>query len=234
MDCQIKISKYEGPLDLLLDLIEKKKLSINEISLSEVADQFLNYSRRFRELPSGHLASFLVIASTLMVIKSKSLLPFFEIEKEDEESISDLEMRLKRLKFFREFAEKLKILVLKKKFLFFRESRTDKFGFYPPDDFKAEMLFVVINSFLQSFPETEELPEKILEKVKSLEEKIEEISKKIQNNIGLSFEGAIDKKNRLDMILGFLAVLELIKKGLLEAEQSEPFSDIRLKKYEPR
>src|SRR3989338_11100179 len=95
---------FEGSFDFLLDLIERRKLHIHDISLSEVADDYLSYIETLGEFPTKDAAHFLVIASTLVLIKSRSLLPGLALTPEEETSIDDLEGRLKLLLRIRELA----------------------------------------------------------------------------------------------------------------------------------
>ena len=76
-DYQIKTEVFEGPLELLLDLVEKRKLFINEISLASVADDYITHLKTFEKMPVDFVSNFLIVASTLILIKSKSLLPTF-------------------------------------------------------------------------------------------------------------------------------------------------------------
>ena len=88
---------FEGPLDLLLSLIEKRRLHINDVSLSAIADDYLAYIEKLEEFPTKDVAHFLVVASTLVFLKSRSLLPTITLSTEEERSIGDLEERLKLL-----------------------------------------------------------------------------------------------------------------------------------------
>src|SRR3954463_13221764 len=92
---KVKVSQFEGPLDLLLNLIEKRKLFINEISLARIADDYIAYVQQLGSFPIAESAQFILIASTLLLIKSKSLLPTLHFSLEEEASVEDLENRLK-------------------------------------------------------------------------------------------------------------------------------------------
>jgi len=93
--CTIKTEAFEGPLDLLLNLIEKRKLFISDISLAQVADDYIAYINNQEDFPMASTADFILVASTLVLIKSKSLLPTLDLSSEEQESIDDLEKRLK-------------------------------------------------------------------------------------------------------------------------------------------
>ena len=94
-----KTPQYEGPYNLLLHLIEERKLFINDISLSQVTEDYLNYINGFKNLETSQISSFVVV-DTLILIKSKSLLPNLDLSKEEEGSIKDLEDRLKLYDFY--------------------------------------------------------------------------------------------------------------------------------------
>src|ERR1035437_2753511 len=102
MPFTIKTQSFEGPLDLLLDLIEKRKLFINDISLAQVTDDFISHIKQGTGVSMGESAHFILVASTLLLIKSKSLLPDLNLTDEEQGDISDLERRLKMYKCIKE------------------------------------------------------------------------------------------------------------------------------------
>ena len=104
----MKTQVFEGPLDLLLELVTKRRLFVNDVSLAEVTDDFIKYLDEHEEFPLGESAEFIVIASTLMLIKSRSLLPQIALTDEEEESIQDLESRLALYARVKELASNLK------------------------------------------------------------------------------------------------------------------------------
>src|SRR3989304_7808956 len=90
----VKLEKFEGPLDLLLDLIEKDKMDISDVSLSAITDEFLTYLVHFQEKSPSYLADFLVIAAKMILIKSKTLLPSFAVTEDEDREITELKERL--------------------------------------------------------------------------------------------------------------------------------------------
>ena len=96
----VKTEQFEGPLDLLLSLIEKRKLFISDFSLSRVADDYISHIRTFERFPMNDVANFLLVASTLVLIKSKTLLPELDLTKEEETDIDDLKKRLALFEIF--------------------------------------------------------------------------------------------------------------------------------------
>src|SRR3989344_3893767 len=102
MSFKVKTQTFEGPLDLLLELIEKRELFINDISLAKVTDDFIAHVKQFDNLPMGESAHFILVASTLLLIKSKSLLPQLQLTEDEQGDIRDLETRLKIYKKIKE------------------------------------------------------------------------------------------------------------------------------------
>jgi segregation and condensation protein A len=90
----VKTEAFEGPLDLLLHLIEKRKLLINEVSLIKITDDYIEYIQSHDNISLKNNAHFILVASTLVLIKSKSLLPTLELTREEEQDIEDLEARI--------------------------------------------------------------------------------------------------------------------------------------------
>src|SRR3989338_4393306 len=204
----IALEKFAGPLDMLLGLVEEEKLSINEISLSQVADQYISYLKSLEEMPKEELAAFLVIASTLILIKSRSLMPGLKISEEEEMDIKDLERRLKMYKFFKELSLKLRDINKQGRHLFGREAYLGMSSvFFPPQDIGTENLAQVLKEILTAIPQIESLPEDSIKKAVSLKEKIE-------------------------IIVGFLALLELVRQGFAIFEQNGVFGSIEMKKNE--
>src|ERR1700722_11612834 len=96
---------FQGPLETLLDLIEERKLPISEISLSQVCDAYLAYVEKLPQLPLGETAQFILVASTLLLIKSRALLPNLELSSDERESVEELERRLARYAIYRKAAK---------------------------------------------------------------------------------------------------------------------------------
>src|SRR3989344_5879114 len=112
-DFKVRVGQFEGPLELLLELIEKKKLHISDVSISQVADEFIEYIKSFETFPTADSADFILIASTLLLIKSKSLLPNLSLTEEEQGSIEDLENRLVIYKKYKELSANLEKIFCK-------------------------------------------------------------------------------------------------------------------------
>jgi len=226
---QIKTEFFEGPLDLLLSLIEKRKLFINDIALSKVADDFIAYLNSLDKFPIADSADFLVIASTLLLIKSRSLLPSLNLTEEEQKDIGDLELRLKMYQRIKDLSLGIKNL-FGKNIIFFPEQRKRPIVFSPDQTMTKENLLTAIISVLRSIPKTENIPKAIVKKVISLEEMIGNLTQRIQSSIKLSFRefANVGKEERVNVIISFLAMLELVKQGIVEVKQNNQFDDIEI------
>jgi segregation and condensation protein A len=231
MAVQIKLDKFEGPLDLLLELIEKEKLNITEISLAKVTDQFLEYVRLMKKIEPVLLADFLVVAARLILIKSRMLLPTLDISQEEEEGIEELKSRLAEYQKFKNAARLLAELDRENKTMHAREAfaKINPF-FYPPEKLKVQEFKKIMGNVIRSLPKFEPLETKILGKIASVEEKIKEISRNLEK--GLSNFGALAEKSKdkIDLIITFLALLELVRQKAVKVTQSGKFDDISIKK----
>ncbi|MDO8523136.1 MAG: segregation/condensation protein A [bacterium] len=229
---QFNLDKFSGPLDLLLNLVEEEKLSINEISLSRVAEEYIAYLKSLEEMPKEELAAFLVIASTLMLIKSRSLIPNLKLSEEEEVDIKDLERRLKTYKFFKELAESLKALNKGGRHLFGREAYVGMQAvFFPPQDLTKEILSKIVEELLTAIPQKESLPEDTLKKAVSLDEKMSELRDRLESMVAVNFEEMRkDGKEKVEVIVSFLALLELVRQGFAIFEQKGIFANIEMKK----
>ncbi|QQG45302.1 MAG: segregation/condensation protein A [Candidatus Sungiibacteriota bacterium] len=232
MAFRIKHEKFEGPLELLLELIEKEKLSISEISLAKVTDEYITYIKSLGKIDPEQLAEFLVIAAQLMLIKSRSLLPGLVLSEEETQSIEELEKRLEEYKRLRELSKEIKNLEAGRHFIFTREAY---FGmapvFYPPTKTTAALIRDVFSAFLASLPKIEKLAEEKLKKIISLEEKIKQIRSFLQETVERAFsELTKGAKEKVEIIVSFLAILELARQRFVELNQKKPFEDIIIKR----
>ncbi|HEY4480351.1 MAG TPA: ScpA family protein [Candidatus Paceibacterota bacterium] len=232
-DFKVKIGEFEGPLELLLDLIEKRKLHISEVSLSQVADEFIEHIRAFEEFPMADSADFILIASTLLLIKSKSLLPTLDLSEEEKGSIEDLEERLAAYKRYKDLAKNLEKMF--GNFLYFsQESKVLNAVFSPTEEVNLENLKSSLLSVIEKAPKTEILPKIKVGKIISLEEMIEKLKERVTKSIKMSFSSfskgasAEEKMEKVNVIVSFLAMLELVKRGSLRAVQEKHFEEIEL------
>jgi len=229
----VKTGQFQGPLDLLLQLTEEKKLDITEVSLAKVTDQYLTYLKNLKNISLEDLANFLVVASRLILIKSRMLLPTLELSEEEEEDIESLKKQLEEYKKFKNFAKQIEKIAKEKNIAYSREKYQDmKSVFYPPKNFKLEDLKVTFEKILEEIALLEEkLPKENLQLKASIEEKINYIKNEISNRIRASFQDLTKQaRSKMDVIVSFLALLELVKQKLVAVEQKKAFEDIKISK----
>lgn len=230
---EIKLNQFEGPLGLLLEMIERRKLLINDVSLAEIANSYVEYLKKFEKFPTEDVAAFVSIASTLMLIKSRSLMPGMELTVEEEQSIEELENRLKVYRIIKKLSEYPKKL-FGKNIIFAREGfKGIEVGFVEPRDLDINSLHLSLKEITNNLPEKEALPEVQVKKIVSLGEKIDELSQRIQGALEVSFSefaktknGADKEECRVEIIVSFLAMLELTKRGIIIVKQQSLFSNI--------
>lgn len=230
MTYAVRLQQFEGPLELLLQLIEKEKLDVTRVSLASVADQYLEYIAQQSEVPLSHLAQFLSVASRLLLLKSRALLPLLEFTESEEESIKDLEWQLREYRKFRDVSVHLGRLFARGERAKSRESFLGaEVVFLPSPDVTADSLAETFRSVLGEIPLLEKLEEEEIQNVISLEEKMLELRSTLASRMELSFrQMTIDVKDKLEIIIAFLAVLELVKQRFVRAEQGGSFQDIAL------
>lgn len=228
---QIKVEQFEGPLDLLLQLIEDQQLDVSTMALAKVTEQFLAYVKNLQEKNPTSLADFLIIAAKLLVIKSKSLLPNLELGIEEEETAYDLTTQLLLYKKFKEAAKVLKKLDLRRRQSWTREVEFgEKVAFTPDPDITPQILAQSLRHLAAELKEIVRLPSQIMKEVVSISEKIAHIQQLIAGKLETSLSSLLkDAKSKTEVIVTFLALLELTKQRIISLEQSAHFQDIIIK-----
>ncbi len=214
----VKTRVFEGPLDLLLELVTKRKLFVNDVSLAEVTDDFIRYIALSEEYSLSESAEFILIASTLMLIKSRSLLPMLELTREEEASIHDLEDQLVLYARAKELAAELKKIFGKNIIFEKTPSKNDVIVFTPDSKTDLSNLRLALGELIATLPKKEVLPKVMVKKVISLEEMIDKLAERIVKAGKLNFRD-LKHEDKLSTIVGFLAMLELVKRGAILATQ---------------
>ncbi len=221
----VKTQVFEGPLDLLLELVTKRKLFVNDVPLSQVTDDFIRYIEKHEEFPIGESAEFIVVASTLMLIKSRSLLPMIELTDDEEESIQDLENRLILYARVRELAAGLKNIFGKQIIFEKTPGKNPVIIFSPDSKTDTKNLLLTLEKVIESLPKKEVVPKIVVKKVISLEEMIERLAERISQVSKINFKdfhatkGKLTYEKKVSIIIGFLAMLELVKRGAIRVTQ---------------
>jgi segregation and condensation protein A len=231
---KIKTPAFEGPLDLLLNLVEKRKLFINDISLAQVTDDFIAYIQSFPAMPIADSAQFILIASTLLLIKSKSLLPTLTLTEEEEAGIHDLEIRLKIYQRIKDASLGIKDIFGKQIIFSQSQNRPIEPTFSPHKTMTLASLSQAIKDIIKAFPKKEFIPKAVVRKVISLEETIDDLTKRINQNLKIRFSEFVGghKEERVNVIVCFLAMLELVKQGIIHVTQENHFEDIHIETKE--
>lgn len=235
MTYQLKLEQFEGPLDLLLQLIEDRKLDITRVSLAEVADQYIAFLQAEENTSLDHIADFLVVASRLLLIKSKALLPLLELTKEEEEEIDDLEFRLAEYKRFKDICLRLAAMFAGNRGMVSREAFWGCEDLFRREIPPARVTIVGTHraflKVLDEIPDPQKLREKVLKRMISLEERMLQIRRMVMRRAKFSFSQLTSgKKDKVDIIVSFLAVLELVRQSFLDVRQAAPWGEIEFRK----
>ena len=228
---QIRLPVFEGPLDLLLYLIEREQLDITAVSLVQVTDQYLAYLRSGEQIDTYALAEFIAIGAKLIYLKSRALLPRPQPLEEGEEDLGDdLVRRLREYRRFKEAAGWLKELEARGLHAYPRMAPVT--GVPVPtglDGVTVDLLLQIVQEVLSKQPE-ETVEEVVVHRTEyTVEDKIEALTSLIEKSERVSFRRFISAcRSRLEVIVAFLAVLELIKGLRLSAQQDAIFGDIDL------
>ena len=230
---QIKIEQFEGPLDLLLQLIEDEKLEITKVSLAQVTEQYIKVlNQRAKEnVRAEELADFLAIAARLLLIKSRALLPFLQWGEEDEG-----EELTQQLKIYREYLQATKTiaaLINKKHFSFARQKLliSQEVEFSPPPSLTAPHLAKTFAEILRTIDPLINLPSEIIRKTISIQEKINQIRERLFKQAQANFSDILrEAHDKTEVIVSFLALLELIKQRAIVVRQTKTFEDISIER----
>jgi len=227
---KIKTGDFEGPFGLLLNLIEKRKLFINDVSLSAVTEEYLEYLNKLGGLSPAEVSSFVLVASTLLLIKSKSLLPNLDLTSEEEGDIKNLEERLRLYDLFTKLGGNIKKDFGKKIIFAPLERKNDNIVFLPDSQITKDSMMTFAQNVLGSMPKKIFMPEVEVKTVISIEEMIDKLTERIKNTMKISFQEFNNKsttrEEKVVVIVGFLAMLELVRQGIINAIQESDGGDI--------
>ena len=235
MPIDVKTPVYEGPLDLLLELIEKRKLLINDIALAAVTDEYLERVGTMGELPLGETTEFVALAATLLLIKSRSLLPSLALSSDESRDIKELEYRLALYQMIKDSAKEL-AKATRSPYLWDGSAPEQEPLYVFDDAISQSALRAAAQTLIDGFPTTLALPQVAVKKIISLEEMIERMASRVSSAFEMSFKefsahgtsSADSAEAKHFVIVSFLALLELVKQGILQAQQREQFGDITL------
>ncbi len=219
---QFQLERFQGPLDLLLQLIEKEELNITEVSLAQVTEQYLAYVDQQTDLSPDELADFLVVAAKLLLIKSRVLLPqLFGLE--EEETAEDLTRQLALYKMYVDAGHFLAKRLRSGKACYAREriAKTETVTFSPPQSITPATLKLAYATLLAELEAYVRPAPELITRAISLKEKIATLRTLLSQAGEVNFHERVLKgaKNRTDIIVSFLALLELVKQRFVVARQ---------------
>jgi len=225
---EIQQSSFEGPLDVLLSLLHEKKLEINEVSLSDVTKDYLAYLDGIDDVHAAELADFLVIAAKLLLLKSHALLPQLLPDEDDAVSLED------QLKLYRMFVDASKSLnewwldMDKRSFVRIEPPRMVAVEDQTmPENLSLDAMHTVMKSLVRRLAPAKALPRTRIDKTVSLREKVTTLRNIFSKGSRYSFRELLaDKESRSEIIVSFLAILELIKHRHITVEQDDAFTDM--------
>jgi len=233
MDYEIKLDQFQGPLDLLLYLIRKNKIDIYDIPIALITEQYLKYLEIIRSLNLDEAGEYLVLAATLLHIKSRMLLPVPEEETEEGEGDprQELVKQLLEYQVFKDAALALESRTVLERDVFKRGSCKDDVEVNPDEETLIEVgIFDLVEAFQKviTISGKSELLEIDLEKI-SLVDRINEVMDILTQNRSFTFTELIgESSNRRQIIYTFLAILELIRLRMIKAFQNESSGVIRI------
>lgn len=243
---KVKTATFEGPLELLLSLIEQKKLFVNEVSMAEVTEDYISYIKSLSNIPTtkqiADVSYFIMIAATLILIKSKSLLSTLALTDDEEEKITDLEKRLKLYQIIKNASLDIKSN-FGAKIIFAPLDRNFEEPIFSPDQsITVSSVGLAIDEVLAHVPkEAPKLTEVEVKKVISIDQVINSLTDRIQDAINISFKEFAKSHNaenkveaKVHVIVSFLAMLELVREGIIDVIQNTKFDDIEIKKQQQK
>mgnify|MGYP000217749876 FL=1 len=228
----VTINNFDGPLDLLLHLIKEQDIDIYDIKIEDITKQYLDYIKKMKELNLEVASEYLVMASELIEIKSKLLLPKKKEMDEDNYEEDPREILIERLlayKKYKNVTKEFKDLELTRKMVFTKEP--DNLNRYIREEVKDEELGVsdlidAFNNLMKRKELDRPLATKITKKELSVSEKVNKIKNILKNKKKINFEEIFEVPTKEEVIISFLSVLEMVKKDEILLTQEGNFKNI--------
>ncbi|WP_099222284.1 segregation/condensation protein A [Listeria costaricensis] len=236
-EMNFKVEAFEGPLDLLLHLIGKLEIDIYDIPMVEITEQYMEFVHTMQRLELDVASEYLVMAATLLAIKSKMLLPKQELELEEDDFDPDFDPRdelverLMEYKRYKEAAQELKEKEAERSF-YFSKPPMDLSPYEDLDEVRElnvtlEDMLGAFNKLLRRQKLHKPLHTRITTQEISIDTRMEEVLEKLAVHKGkLRFEELFEERTKEQMVVTFLALLELMKRKAVSVEQADSFSDL--------
>lgn len=233
MTYKVQLPVFEGPLDLLLYLIKKEEINIHDIPIAKITEQYLEYMEMMKLLDLEIAGEFILMAATLIHIKSKTLLPIEEKEEIPAEEVDPREELVRKLleyKKFKEAAGQLKGMHTKRRDIFTRLPQSMEAQFIDEETYFEASLFDLITAFSKVLKDVPKSAfHKVIKDEYTVSDKIHDILHLLVDKKKISFSELFkDTKNRSEVVAIFLALLELIKLKEIAVKQLTPFGEIEI------
>lgn len=232
MQYKVTIDNFDGPLDLLLHLIKEQDIDIYDIKIEEITKQYLDYIKEMKDLNLSVASEYLVMASELIEMKSKMLLPKKEKQEDDEYEEDPREVLIERLlayKKYKEVTSAFKDLELTRKLVFTKEP-VNLSSYAKEEDIKEDLgvddLINAFNILMQKKELDKPLATKITKKELSVSEKVKKIKDILKVRKKMNFEEVFEVQSKEEVIISFLSILEMVKKKEILLTQEGNFKSI--------
>lgn len=237
----VTVGKVSGPLEVVLEMVEKRKLFVNDVALSQITDEYVTFVQTSGTIPLEERAGFIAVASALLLLKARSLLPSFAFTKDEELQVSGLKRDLERYAYFRKVARGLEkvwgtvyapeqkregrrvLREIRNKNEEIRNGGQEPgYIFAPGKDVTMERLAFAIHTLLTGLPApVQQLHTQKVKSIKSIEQVVVELIERLSKASKSSFRDSTKGSPKAEVVVYFLAMLELVKRGVIDAEQNE-------------
>ncbi len=227
---QIQFKEFDGPLDLLLSLVDEKKMEISEVSLSAVTEKFLDYIDQLEYVEAQELADFLVVATKLLLLKSRALLP--QLMPDEDDGI-DLEDQLKLYRRFVKASKQINAMWEDKFRVGYQRIESVRVSeeIVCPDNLIQDGLHVMIHTLVKRLAPPRALPRTHIDRTVSMKQKIDTLRGLLKKSKHVSFKSMLEtSESKTEVIVSFLALLEMVKQKHVSLHQDDSFDDIVIKK----
>lgn len=241
----VNLERFSGPYFKLIELIESRKLSINEFSLSQITDEYIEYIKELEnkgEKDIVDISQFISVASTLMLIKAKSLFPNIEYTEEEKKEVDNLEKKLELYKIMMNASKGLNKIYEKKPMFPISKFENKEVVFVFDERINLLLMHSIAIASILKIPKKERLKQVAVRQVLKIEDVIENLLERVKTSFkGLSFKefssslsqtGKTLEEKKSAFVVSFLAMLELIKNGVLNAEQGSDHNEIEISNIE--
>ncbi len=221
---------FQGPLGVLLELIEKAELQITDVSLAKVAEDYLAYVDA-HEVPPAEMADFLLVATRLIYLKSRELLPFLQ-NKDEDASAERLKDQLRIYREYAQAAERLQAMYATQPMFarpYVAKVRDAEPRFAPAQNLTLAALNESFKGMLKRLQPFFALQETSMERTKSVEERLKEMTEALRTRATMSFHEVVrGASSKMEVVVSFLALLELLRRRIVVAKQHDSFGEIEL------